>query len=116
MVSRRRHGIRRSSSLHYRALKIVAGENEGAPEETSSLGDFAGGNFAANDGAGDDFPVSGDRRNGDDFESVSAAEFAEQISVAGLLVAEAKIFADEHRANLQLSDQKLFDKFLRRKS
>src|SRR5712672_67596 len=61
------------------------------------------------DGAGDDFAVQ--RDGGDDFDgkAVARAQFAEQSYVAGLLVAEVKIFAYQDGAHVQAADQNLLD-------
>src|SRR6267143_684032 len=73
------------------------------------MSDGAGGDFASDGGAGDDFAVERDGRNDFDGKAVARAQFAEQSYVAGLLVAEVKIFAYQDGADVQAADQNLLD-------
>ena len=79
------------------------------------MSDIAGGNFAADDSAGDDFALVDDWRKDDDLKAAFGAELRQELGVAGLLMAEAKIFADEDGANLKIVHENLVDKFLGRK-
>src|SRR6266852_6407536 len=71
-----------------------AGENKGPAQKTCGVGDVTFGDFPANDGAGDHFSAIDHWGNDNDVESVLGAKFGEQFHVAGLLMPEAKIFAD----------------------
>src|SRR5258708_34170935 len=71
--------------------------------------DGAGGNFTADGGAGDDFAVERNGQNDFDGKAVARAQFAEQSYVAGLLVAEVKIFTYQDGADVQAADQNLLD-------
>src|SRR6266478_5841538 len=71
-----------------------AGESEGPAQKAPGVGDIAFGDFAANDGAGDDFSAIDHRGNNHNVESVFCAKFGEPLHVARLLMPEAKIFAD----------------------
>src|SRR2546422_55390 len=73
------------------AADHIAGKNEGPAQKTRCVGHVARSDFAANDGAGDDFSSIDDRRNDDDVESVYCAKFREQLHVARLLMPETKI-------------------------
>src|SRR5882757_5672961 len=73
------------------------------------MGDGAGGDFAADGGAGDDFAVERDWRDYFDGEAMACAQFAEQSYVAGLFVAEVKIFAHQDGADVQAAHQNLLD-------
>src|SRR5438270_14001834 len=52
-----------------------AREHEWAAEESSRVRDIAGGNFAANHGAGDNFPIVSDWRNHLHRKAVACAQF-----------------------------------------
>src|SRR5712692_6809113 len=75
------------------------GEREGTAEEPRGVGDVAGCDFAADHGAGDDFSLVGDWRNDLHREAVARAQSAQQVHVAGLLMAEAKVLSDQNGAN-----------------
>ncbi len=68
------------------------------------MSDIAGGNFAADDGTGYDFSSVNNRRDDDDVETAINAELEEELGVAGLLVAKAKIFSDKNGANVKVAD------------
>ena len=78
------------------------------------MADVACGDFAADDGAGDDFAFVNYGRKNDDFEAVLRAKFLKRAGVAGLFVPEAKIFPDKDSADLKTADEDLLDKFLGR--
>ena len=76
------------------------------------MSDIATSDFAADDGAGDDFSLVNDRRKNDDVEATLGAEQKKHAGVAGLFVAEAEIFSDKNGAHLKIADEDLVDKFL----
>src|SRR5260370_16718847 len=88
-----------------------AGKNEGPAQKARGVGHVARGNFAANDGAGDDFSPIDHRRNDDDVESVFYAKFREQLHVARLLMPEPKIFTDHTALYVHITEENLIDKF-----
>src|SRR5436309_2610324 len=69
------------------------------------------GDFAADDGAGNDFAAIDHRGNNHDVEPIFLTEIGEQAHVAGLLMAEPEIFADENGFTMQIADENLLDKF-----
>src|SRR5260370_18962733 len=86
------------------------GEREGTAEEPRGVGDVAGGDFAADHGARDDFFVAGQRWNDLDREAVERAQGAKQGDIAALLMTEAKILAYENGAHLQTTHENALDK------
>jgi len=83
----------------------VAGEGEGAAEESSGAGNASGADVRADDRAGDNFATENDRRNDADVKAVLAGESGEELDVAGVAVAEAEIFADEDGAHGELVEE-----------
>src|SRR5579872_384813 len=77
--------------------------------------DVAFRDFATDDRAGDDFSFVDDRRDDHHLEAALRSQFDEQTSVAGLLVAEAKIFPDKNSTYVKILDEDLVHKFLRGK-
>src|SRR5579884_1896596 len=75
------------------------------------MGHVAFGNLAANHGAGNDFAVIVDGRNGDDLKPSFAPQPAQEMNVAGLAVAEAEIFSHENGPNQEIVYQDLPHKF-----
>src|SRR6202023_1313299 len=82
-----------------------AGQDERPAEETCGVGDIAGGDFAADYGAGDNFFLERYGRDYFDGEPMMRAEFSQLCYVAGLLVAEAKIFPYEHSAYMKAAHE-----------
>src|SRR5258708_36923412 len=88
------------------------GQHKWPSEQAPRLRYIAFCNFAPNDGAGDHLAMSVYRGEGDHFESVGAAKFAQKLGVAGLLVTKSEIFTDQHGSHAQLFDKEIFNKFL----
>src|SRR5258708_24611090 len=93
------------------AADHIAGKNEGPAQKARGVGHVARGDFAANDGAGDDFSTIDHRRNDHDVEPVFCAKFREQLHVARLLMPEPKIFTDQNGLYVQIAQENLLDKF-----
>src|SRR6266478_1635163 len=91
-------------------------ENEGPAQKARGVRHVARGNFAANDGAGDDFSPIDHRRNDHDVEPVFCAKFREQLHIARLLMPEAKIFTDQNGLYVQIAEENLLDKFFGRET
>ncbi len=85
------------------------GEREGTAEEPRGVGDVAGGDFAADHGARDDFSLVGDGRNNLHGEAVARAESAEQVDVARLLMTEAEVFSYQNSTHVQAANENLLD-------
>lgn len=86
-------------------------QGERPAEKACGVGDVAFGDFAADDGAGNDFSAEDDRRNDHDFEAMIGAKFGEELYVASLLVAEAKIFTNQDGFYMQIADKDLLNEF-----
>src|SRR5882724_2047617 len=87
-------------------------QDKRSPQQPPGLGDLSLCDFAPDHGAGDYFAVRHDWRDAGNLKTVHFSQVPEQLSIAGLLVAKAKILADEQRANLQFVHQNLLDEFL----
>src|SRR5581483_5838745 len=85
----------------------LPGEHKRPPQQASRMGHVAFGNLAANHGAGNDFAVIVDGRNGDDLKPSFAPQPAQEMNVAGLAVAEAEIFSHENGPNQEIVYQDL---------
>src|SRR5215469_11498182 len=97
-------------------MNDFAGEHERPSEQTRGVCDISLGDSLANERAGNHFSPVNHRRKHHDFESVRGAEFPEQPDIAGLLVPEAKIFADKNGANAQVANQDLLNELLGREA
>src|SRR6267154_5119580 len=97
------------------AADHIAGKNEGPAQKARRVGHVACGNFATNDGAGDDFSSIDHRRNDHDVEPVFCAKFREQLHAARLLMPETKILSDQNGLYVQIAQENLLDKFGGRK-
>src|SRR5260221_85541 len=67
--------------------------------------DIAGGDFAADDSAGNNLAVIRNGRDNDDLEAVFSSELPKQVHVASLLMTKAEGFADENCADVQIAGQ-----------
>src|SRR5467141_440175 len=89
-------------------------ESEGPAQKTRGVGHVALGDFAANDGAGDDFSAIDHRGNDHDIESMFCAKLGQQLHVTRLPMSKAKIFADQNGLYTQIAEQNLLDEFVGR--
>jgi hypothetical protein len=89
-------------------------EGVGVAQETGSEIDAAGADEVADAGGGDDLAAAGDGRDDFDGEAELAAEVGEEGDVAGVLVAEAEVVADEDGAGAESVDQDAGDEVFRR--
>src|SRR5712692_6285408 len=91
------------------AADDFAGEGEGAAEEPRGVSDVAGGDFAADHSAGNNFSLVGDWRNDLHREAVARAQSAEQVDVARLLMTEAEVFSYQNSTHVQAANENLLD-------
>src|SRR5271168_5254468 len=78
-------------------------EHEGPPQQARGVGYVTHCDFAPDDGAGDNLAAVQYGRDDDHFKVVLLAEFAQELHIAGLFVAEAEIFAYQHGAHAQIA-------------
>src|SRR5229473_6032603 len=88
------------------------GESKGSAEKARGMRNVAGGDFPANDGAGDYLSAINHRRNDNDLELVFCTQLGKQFHVARLLVPEPEIFTEQNSLDMQIADENLLDKFL----
>src|SRR5437868_5303345 len=94
-----------------RAADDFSGEGKGPAQKTRGVGHVAFGDFAADDGAGNDLAAIDHRGNDHHVEAVFLAKLCQQFYIAGLLMAKPEIFADENGFTMQIADENLLDKF-----
>src|SRR5262245_14376368 len=95
-----------------RAGYNFSGEDKLASKQARRARDVAIGDLFANERAGDHFATVNHWGKDDDLEPVFRAQPSQEIHIAGLLVAEAKIFSDEQGPDAQVAKKNLLDKLL----
>jgi len=90
-----------------------AAKGIGAAEQAVGQREVAAGDGLANDGGGDFTAAKGEHGGGVDREIEGGAEVEEGIDMAGLLVAEAEVGADDYGFGLELIEKDLADELFR---